>query len=111
MVRPIPLPPASPFRQAVDRLLEQLVTSLLAALNPMERAFLRGAITRRGWALVALSRSGPLSGVTDAELLVLLEQLSDRIDRILVDEGGAVETPLPSELEAVASLKRSIAGR
>lgn len=108
MTKQSPLPTGSPFRQVVDQLLEELVTSLLAALNPMERAFLRGAITRRGWDSAALSRSGLLSGVSDAGLLVLLEQLSDRIDQAIVEHGAELGE-IPNVSAAFDELKRSIA--
>lgn len=107
MLNPAPLSLDSPFRLAVDQLLEQLLTGMLAGLNPMERALLRRALTQRGWDLARLSQRGPLSGVSDAELLVLMEALSDRLDELVLT--GPLPVGFVPVADALASLHRSLA--
>lgn len=85
-----PSPPATPFRQDVDHLLEALTTSALASLATLERMAITTQLRRRGWELAHLSAAGPLSGLSDAALLRLLEMLSDRLDSILIDHGPEI---------------------
>jgi hypothetical protein len=101
-------PMASPFRQELDHLLESLVRGVLPSLSPLERTALSIQLRKRAWALDRLSVAGPLSGVSDAAMLRLLEMLSERIDQLLVDHGPEIVGER-SELEAVGELRAALA--
>lgn len=103
-----PAPPPSPFRLQVDELLARLAAGVLDGLSPLERAATVLQLRRRGWDLQALSRRGPLSGVSDGALAQLLSLLSEAVDRILVDE--AIDgIDCPTSAEALEQLSESLA--
>jgi len=105
-----PQPTPSPFRSQVDALLEVVARGWLASLGPVERTAISLTLRRRGWAFAALSRHGPLSGVSDAALVQLLSLLSEEVDGILVDYAADVagdDDPTPTE--ALEQLRAALA--
>lgn len=109
MTNPLQAPPASPFRAAVDQLLEALMRGALSTLSPFERVTVTAQLRRRDWDLARLSRRGPLQGVSDEQLATLLSMLAERLDGLLEEGADQLLGPPTAEAQALEALRRALA--